>query len=103
MITSEKQKDVELKIQDYGDYTIEIEASDMADNILTQTIEAKCANAAPVEKGVSTIRTLKKNTKSGSNKGLRIFLIIMTVAVLAGSVIVYYLYSVRTADKTLKN
>lgn len=103
MITSEKQKDVELKIQDYGDYTIEIEASDMADNILTQTIEAKCANAAPVEKGVSTIRTLKKNTKSGSNKGLRIFLIIMTVAVLVGSVIVYYLYSVRTADKTLKN
>lgn len=103
MVTSEKQKDVEIKIPDFGDYTIEIEASDMADNILTQTIEAKCANAAPAAKGVSTIRTLKQNTKSGSNKGLRIFLIIMTVAVLAGSVVVYYLYSVRTGDKTLKN
>lgn len=99
MVTQEKQKDVELKIPDYGDYTIEIEASDMADNILTQTIEAKCANAAPVAKGVSTMRTLKQSGKSGSNKGLRIFLIIMTVAVLAGAVVVYYLYSVRTADK----
>ncbi len=103
MVTQEKQRDVELKIPDFGDYTIEIEASDMADNILTQTIEAKCANAAPVVKGASTIRTLKQNTKSGSNKGLRIFLIIMTVAVLAAAVVVYYLYSVRTADRAMEN
>lgn len=95
LVTGTKQKSVEVVIPDYGDHIIEIEASDMADNVLTQTIEAKCADAAPVAKGVSTIRTLKQNEKSGSNKGLRIFLIILTVIILVSSIIVYYLYTVK--------
>ncbi|MBR4719419.1 MAG: Ig-like domain repeat protein [Lachnospiraceae bacterium] len=99
MVTDEKQQEVKVLIPDYGDYRIEIEASDMADNILTQTIEAKCANAAPVSKGISTMRTLKQNEKSGSNKGLRIALIILTVLTLAGTIIVYCVYTAKTAVK----
>ena len=96
MVTGEGQETVTITIPEYGDYRIEVEAADMADNILTQTIEAKCANASPVEKGVTTVRTLKQSEKSGSNKGLRIFLIIMTVAVLGGSIVVFTLYSMKT-------
>ena len=97
MVTGEGQTTVEIPIADYGDYRIEVEAADMADNILTQTIEAKCANASPVEKGVSTVRTLKRSEKSGSNKGLRIFLIVMTVVVLGVSIVVFTLYSMKTS------
>lgn len=99
MVTDEKQQEVRVLIPDYGDYKLEIEASDMADNILTQTIEAKCANAAPVAKGISTMRTLKQNEKSGSNKGLRIVLIILTVLILAGTIVVYCVYAAKTAVK----
>lgn len=102
LITAAKQREVEVRIPDYGDYTINVEASDMADNILTQTIEAKCANAAPVAKGASTVRTLKQNEKSGSNKGLRIFLIVLSVVVFAGAIVVYYLYTVRNAEDPAK-
>lgn len=101
LVTQTKQQEVEVIIPDYGDYTIEVEASDMADNILTQTIEAKCANAAPVASGVSTMRTLKQKEKSGSNKGLRVFLIVLTVLVLAGAIVVYYFYTVKLADKQM--
>lgn len=101
LVTQTKQQEVEVTIPDYGDYTIEVEASDMADNILTQTIEAKCANAAPVAQGVSTMRTLKQKEKSGSNKGLRVFLIVLTVLVFAGAILVYYFYTVKYADKQL--
>ncbi len=92
-VTGDRQTSVELVIPDYGDYEIDIEAADMADNILTQTIEAKCANAAPVAVGASTVRTLKQSEVRGSNKGLRVFLIIMTVLVLAGSVVVFCYYN----------
>ena len=94
-VTGERQNTVELVIPDYGDYSIEVEASDKAENILTQTIEARCANASPVAMGASTVRTLKQSEKQGSNKGLRIALIILTVLVLAGSVAVYCIYSVK--------
>lgn len=92
-VTGDRQTSVELAIPDYGDYTIDIEAVDMADNILTQTIEAKCANAAPAVVGASTVRTLKQANVRGTNKGLRVFLIVMTVLVLAGSVVVFCYYN----------
>ncbi len=92
VVTGEKQKSVEVKIGEYGDYTIDIEAADMADNVLTQRIDAKCANTSPVEKGVSTVRTLKKSEARGKNKGLKILLIVLTVLVIAGSVVVYCIY-----------
>ena len=95
LVTGQKQQIVELAIPEYGDYKIDIEASDLADNILTQSIQAKCANASPVSKGTKTVRTLKQNEKSGSNKGLRIFLIILTVLILGGSIAVYCIYSIR--------
>ncbi|MBQ7586530.1 MAG: Ig-like domain repeat protein [Lachnospiraceae bacterium] len=95
MVSGEGQETVEINIPGYGDYRIDVEAVDMADNILTQTIEARCANASPVEKGVTTVRTLKQ-TEKGSNKGLRIFLIIMTVAVLGGSIVVFTYYNIKT-------
>lgn len=98
MITGSSRETVSIPIPDYGDYKIEVEAVDMADNILTQTIEAKCANASPVEKGVSTVRTLKRSDNSGNDKGLRIFLIVMTVLVLAGSIVVYTLYNMKTRE-----
>lgn len=94
-VTEARQQTVELSIPEYGDYKIDIEASDLADNVLTQSIEAKCANASPVSKGTSTVRTLKQNEKSGTNKGLRIFLIILTVLILGGSIAVYCFYSIR--------
>ncbi len=95
LITSPKQQTVELAIPEYGDYKIDIEASDLAENILTQTIQAKCANSSPVSKGTKTVRTLKQNEKSGSHKGLRIFLIILTVLILGGTIAVYCIYSIR--------
>ena len=94
-VTQEGQQTVEIAIPAYGDYKIDIEASDLAENILTQSINAKCANASPVSKGTSTVRTLKQNEKSGSNKGLRIFLIVLTVLILGGSIAVYCIYSIR--------
>ncbi len=101
LVTEDKQKTLELTIQDYGEHTIEIEASDMADNVMTQTIEAKCANSSPVEKGAATVRTLKQNERPGKNKGIRILLIALTVLILAGSVVVYCIYSTRL-DKDKK-
>lgn len=95
LITGPKQQTVELAIPEYGDYKIDIEASDLAENILTQTIQAKCANSSPVSKGTRTVRTLKQNEKSGSHKGLRIFLIILTVLILGGAIAVYSIYSIR--------
>lgn len=94
-VTEARQQTVELSIPEYGDYKIDIEASDLADNVLTQSIEAKCANASPVSKGTSTVRTLKQNEKSGTNKGLRIFLIVLTVLILGGSIAVYCIYSIK--------
>ena len=98
MISAEGQETVEIPIPEYGDYKIDVEAADMADNILTQTIEAKCANASPVEKGVTTVRTLKQ-TEKGSHKGLRVFLIIMTVLILGGSIVVFTLYNIKACGK----
>ncbi|MCR5000850.1 MAG: hypothetical protein K6A71_03545 [Lachnospiraceae bacterium] len=95
LVTEDRQQTVELTIPEYGDYTIDVEASDLAENVLTQSIVAKCANASPVSQGASTVRTLKQNDKSGSHKGLRIFLIILTVLILGGSIAVYSIYSIR--------
>ena len=94
-VSEDKQQTVELTIPGYGDYKIDIEASDLAQNVLTQSIQAKCANASPVSKGTKTVRTLKQNEKSGTNKGLRIFLIVLTVLILGGSISVYCIYSIR--------
>jgi hypothetical protein len=98
MVSAEGQETVEIPIPEYGDYKIDVEAADMADNILTQTIEAKCANASPVEKGVTTVRTLKQ-TEKGSHKGLRVFLIVMTVLILGGSIVVFTLYNIKACGK----
>ncbi|MCR4755974.1 MAG: hypothetical protein K5868_10715 [Lachnospiraceae bacterium] len=102
LITDDKQKTVEVKIPEYGEYTIDITASDMAENVLTQTIDAKCANSSPVEKGTATVRTLKKNAKPGHNKGIRILLIALTVIVLAGAVVTYCLYVTGTGGDKKK-
>ncbi|MCR5419918.1 MAG: Ig-like domain repeat protein [Lachnospiraceae bacterium] len=98
-VTETGQTSVELSIPDYGSYEIYVEAADKAENVLTQTIEAKCANASPVDAGTSTIRTLKKSENNGSDKGLRIFLIIMTVVIFAGAIVVFFLYNYRNEDK----
>ncbi|MBR6485261.1 MAG: hypothetical protein IKT17_01080, partial [Lachnospiraceae bacterium] len=102
LVTDDKQRSVEVNIPDYGEYTIEVTASDMAENILTQTIDAKCANSSPVEKGTATVRTLKQNEKTGRNKGVRILLIALTVLVLAGSVVTYCLYITGTGKDKKK-
>ena len=102
LVTDDKQRSVEVNIPDYGEYTIEVTASDMAENILTQTIDAKCANSSPVEKGTATVRTLKQNEKTGRNKGVRILLIALTVLVLAGSVVTYCLYLTGTGKDKKK-
>lgn len=95
LISQDKQQTVEVTIPEYGDYTIDVEASDLAENVLTQSIKAKCAGSSPVSRGTQTVRTLKQNEKSGSNKGLRIFLIILTVLILGGSIALYCFYCVR--------
>ena len=94
-ITEEHQNEVKINVPDYGDYTIEVEAADMAENVLVQTIEAKCANASPVEMGTATVKTLKQAEQKGSNKGLRVFLIILTVLILAGSVAGASIYFIK--------
>ncbi|MCR5602639.1 MAG: Ig-like domain repeat protein [Lachnospiraceae bacterium] len=98
MMKDEKQDTVEFPIPDYGDYVIEVQASDMAENVITQTIEAKCANAIHTDAGDTAVKTIKKGKGMGRN-GVRILIVSLTVIMIAAFAAVYFIYVHKFAGR----
>lgn len=59
-----KQKEIEVKASEYGDYDISVEAADYAGNVTTQVVKMNCAyssNPFTIRLDESDIKTLTKN------------------------------------------